>query len=358
MESFAFLFHPLRHSDFARKFPLLSALPERWVEAGMKYLPPLHVSHVTGVVSATGARAEGDFLAVAMTPRVLLESSFTGFVLPRLVRAGRKAQELGDGILGLGAFTKIVGDRGVSVAKALHIPVTTGNSYTAASAVEGALIGTERLGIPTTEATGAVIGATGSIGQAVSHLLAESCRRVVLVARNEERLKDLSRALMERYDADVEVLTDPREAARRADLVLTVSSAPGVLLEPEDLKPASVVCDVARPRNVSSAVYERRDDVLVIDGGVIRVPGNPDFGFNFGFPPGMVEACMAETMILALERRYEPFTLGADVKVERVREIQQLAKKHGFSVAGFRRFERAIGDDEVEAIRERARRAG
>ena len=125
MESFAFLFHPLRHSDFARKFPLLSALPERWVEAGMKYLPPLHVSHVTGVVSATGARAEGDFLAVAMTPRVLLASSFGDFVLPRLVRAGKRAEELGDGILGLGAFTKIVGDRGVSVAKALSIPVTT-----------------------------------------------------------------------------------------------------------------------------------------------------------------------------------------------------------------------------------------
>src|SRR5207244_11874140 len=65
--------------------------------------------------------------------------------------------------------------------------------------------------------------------------------------------------------------------------------------EPEDLRPGAVVCDVARPRNVSRLVYERRDDVLVIDGGVIEIPGEVDFGFDFGFPPRTTEACVAET---------------------------------------------------------------
>lgn len=357
METFAFLFHPLRHSDFARKFPFLMKLPERWVENGMKYIPPLHVSHVTGVLSPTGKDLEGDFVGVAMTPRILLEADFEGFVLPRLVKAGKLAEKMGAKILGLGAFTKIVGDRGVSVARALDIPVTTGNSYTSASAVEGALMGAERLGIPLGEVRAAVIGATGSIGTAVSHLLAETSRSVTLVARSQDKLETLARELSAIYPAQILVERDPRAAARAANLVLTVSSATGVLLEPEDLRPGSVVCDVARPRNVSSIVYEKRDDVLVIDGGVIRVPGQPDFGFNFGFPPGMVEACMAETMILALEGRYEPFTLGTEIQVEKVREIQKLAKKHGFAVEGFRRFERAIPDDEVEGIRERARHA-
>ena len=138
--------------------------------------------------------------------------------------------------------------------------------------------------------------------------------------------------------------------------MLAVTSATHTLLEPEDLKPGAVVCDVARPRNVSHAVYERRDDVLVIDGSVIEVPGEVDFGFDFGFPPRTCEACMAETMILALEGRYENFTLGRELEVERVLEIAQLARKHGFRLAGFRRFERAIPDAEIDRIRERARR--
>jgi hypothetical protein len=60
---------------------------------------------------------------------------------------------------------------------------------------------------------------------------------------------------------------------------------------------------------------------------------------------------MAETMILALEGRLEPFTLGPEISPEKVSEIHRLGDKHGFRLAGFRRFERAISDDEVERIR-------
>ena len=60
------------------------------------------------------------------------------------------------------------------------------------------------------------------------------------------------------------------------------------------------------------------------------MPGEPDFGFGFGLPPGKVYACMAETMVLALEGRYESYSLGKQVRVEQVREIAQLARKHGF----------------------------
>jgi predicted amino acid dehydrogenase len=156
---------------------------------------------------------------------------------------------------------------------------------------------------------------------------------------------------------EVAVETDVRSAVRQAEIVLTVSSATDVLIEPEDLRPGSVVCDVARPRNVSRMVSERRDDVLVIDGGVIEVPGQVEFGFDFGFPPRMSEACMAETIILALEGRYENFTLGATISLAQVEETASLARKHGFRLSGFRRFERAIGDDEIDRILAAARRA-
>jgi predicted amino acid dehydrogenase len=39
---------------------------------------------------------------------------------------------------------------------------------------------------------------------------------------------------------------------------------------------------------------------------------------------------MAETMILALEKRYENFSLGRDLTVKQIETIEQLAAKHGF----------------------------
>ncbi len=67
---------------------------------------------------------------------------------------------------------------------------------------------------------------------------------------------------------------------------------------------------------------------------------------------------MAETIILALEQRYDDYTLGGEVQLARVDEIHALMRKHGFRLSGFRRFERKISDDEVDAIRRAARQAG
>lgn len=357
MERFAFILHPLRQSDFTRKYPFLKIVPFRWVENAFRYSSPRVLSHITGIVSPTGAEAEGWFIAVPMTPRLLLETPFEK-VLPKIVQAGRMAEELGAHIVGLGAFLKVVGDRGISVAKSLQVPVTTGNSYTAGSALQGTLLAAARMGIEARNAHAVIIGATGAIGSACARILSKHVASITLVARNRERLEALQSEIERTTPTKVQVSTESRSAVRDADIVIAVSSATDVLLEPEDLRSGSVVCDVARPRNVSASVYEKRTDVLVIDGGVIRVPGeNVDFGFNFGFPPKHAEACIAETIILALEQRYESFTLGADISVEQVEEITRLAHKHGFEVAGFRRFERAIPDEEVERIRRNAGRS-
>jgi len=61
-------------------------------------------------------------------------------------------------------------------------------------------------------------------------------------------------------------------------------------------------------------------------------------------------------MILALEGRYECFTLGKEIKLDRVKEMTALAERHGFRLGGFRSFERAVEDDDIERIRDNARR--
>jgi predicted amino acid dehydrogenase len=147
------------------------------------------------------------------------------------------------------------------------------------------------------------------------------------------------------------------EILRETCLILTVTSALHAVIHPEHLQPGSVVCDVARPRDVSARVAAARDDVLVIDGGIVDLPGPVDFHFNFGFPPGKAYACMAETIALALEGRFEDYTLGKHITLQRVNEISQIAQAHGIDLSGFRSFEKPVTQAQIERIRLNARKA-
>jgi hypothetical protein len=71
----------------------------------------------------------------------------------------------------------------------------------------------------------------------------------------------------------------------------------------------------------------------------------------------MAYACMAETMALALEGRYENYTLGKDLTIEQVQAIDRIARRHGFKLGGFRSFEQAISDQQIEQIKRNARSA-
>lgn len=356
MQRFAFMIHPLKAKDFARKFRFAGKLPESTLEGILRRVPPLTVSKIEGIQSVTGTKAEGWFVACPLTARQMVELPQEK-VLNKIIKAGVKAEELGVPLLGLGAFTAVVGDAGITVDRALKIPVTTGNSYTVATALEGIEYAANLLDQDLSRSRFAIIGATGSIGKACTKILAAAGRAVEIVARDRSKLEQLASELKDEYGVTAKVSVDVQDSLSRADIVVTVTSALDVVVRPEDLKRGAIVCDVARPRNVSAAVAKSRADVFAFEGGVIQVPGNVDFGFNFGFPAGTAYACMSETMILALENRYESYSLGRDLDVAKVHEIQALAKKHGFKLAGLRSFERAVTDEYVQQVRVASGRA-
>lgn len=354
MEKWAFIVHPIDlRRDMAKKYPFAQFLPQPLLEKLVLKLTPKVVSHVTGVRSDTGVEAEGWFVGCPLSPRQFLELD-QAFVYQKIIRAGRIAEDLGAKIVGLGAYTSVVGDAGLTIKENLDIAVTTGNSYTVATAMAGLFEAGRLMGVAIPEARAAVVGATGSIGRVCAQILAEQVGRVTLVGRDLSRLAAV-REEISQGPGLVDETTDINEGLRQSDLVVTVSSAVDALIYPEHLKSGAVVCDVARPRDVSRQVVEARNDVLVIEGGVVSVPGDVEFNFDFGFPPKTAYACMSETMILALEGTYESFTLGRDITLDQVKRIALLASKHGFKLAGFRSFERAVTPDHIETIRRNIR---
>ncbi|PKM42553.1 MAG: shikimate dehydrogenase [Firmicutes bacterium HGW-Firmicutes-8] len=354
MDNFAFMIHPMDEADVLKKFPAAKYVPDFLIAQILKYVPPFKTSEITGVTSKHN-QVHGWFVSCPLTAKQIIGLP-EKLVINKIIRAGRVAEKLGAKILGLGAYTKVVGDAGITVARNLNIPVTTGNSYTVATAIEGTKMAASVMGHNLDKANVVIIGATGSIGSVCADILARQVRNLTLVGKDEVKLNKLASRIL--YDTGLvtKISRDIKQSLKNADIVITVTNSVKVLVSPEDLKPGAVICDVSRPRNVSRQVAELRNDVLVIEGGLVEVPGDVNFNLNFGFPPGMAFACMAETMILALEKRYESFTLGRDLNFKQVAEIDKLAKKHGFKVAGFRSFEKAVTEAEIHNIKNNAMR--
>lgn len=355
MDKFAFVIHPITIEDVAKKIPVAQHLPQFAVERVLRLLPPFKVSDITGIKSSS-REITGEFIACPLTSGQLLDLP-EKVTLQKIIHSVKLAEKNGASIVGLGAFTSVVGDAGITVAKNVGIPVTTGNSYTVYTALEGTKKAAKLMDMDWSKANIVILGATGSIGSVCAQFIARENRYLTLVARQQSRLESLAGKLLYEYGVAAKITSNVREAIRKADIIIAVTSSLDAVVHPEDLKPGSVVCDVARPRAVSYRVALERDDVLVIEGGVVDVPGEPDFHFNFGFPPGKAYACMAETMILALEKKFVSFSLGREMTIEQVEEMGRLAQKHGFVLSGFRSFERALTMEEILRIKDKAQQA-
>ena len=348
--NFAFIIHPINpQRDVARKFPRLGKLPVWLIDFASVFFPPVYISEIAGIQSAhTVDQIKGWFIACPLTPKRMM-SLPASIVYRKLISTGKMAEKLGAQILGLGAYTSVVGDGGITVSKHLNIPVTTGDSYTVAIAVQAVRKAAIKMGLSLKKATVAVVGAAGAIGAVCAEMLAPDVAKLILVGRKSS-LEGVAQKCRQSSNASIATSTD-MTCLRQADIVITVTSAIDSVIEPEHLKSGAIVCDVARPRDVSHRVAEKRNDVFVFEGGMVEVPGAVDFHFDFGFPPKMAFACMAETMTLALDNRLESYTLGKEVTLSQVLTIDKIADKHGFRLGGFRNFERAVTDNQITNIR-------
>ncbi|WP_129631134.1 serine carboxypeptidase [Candidatus Oscillochloris fontis] len=364
---FAFVIHPLRTAMISKHpaFRWTRYLPQRLVEVIAAQMPPMYLSRIRGIRSmSTGEEAEGILMTLAATPREMMRRP-PDFTYRRLIRAARMSERMGARLMGLGAFTSVVGDAGITVAQKTEIGITSGNSLTVAATLEAAkqAVTLMKGGRPE-HVRAVVIGATGSIGAVCARLLAQAVGDVVLIAPRAERLLALKQQIeQETPGARVTAATNPDPFVSDADLIITTTSAlTGKVINVDKLKPGAVVCDVARPPDVKKEDAARRPDVLIIESGEIVLPGEPDFGFDIDMPPGTAYACLSETALLAMEGLFGDYTLGRNIELERVKEMYRLWQKHGLQLAGLRSFGVYVTDEMIAEKRrlaeERRKRLG
>jgi predicted amino acid dehydrogenase len=364
MNRFAFVIHPLSQEYFknVKSIEMLSHVTPPVlmdaVEKAMAYAPPFVYSKVEGIKSPTGAECEGWLISVGGTPKEIMGHS-PEFTYRRLLDAARVARSLGAQIMGLGAFTKVVGDAGLTVARRAPLPITTGNSYSASGALWAAHDAMLRLGLVAPSKDGQkvkfkamVVGATGAIGSVCARLLAMVAEEVYLVSPETAKLLSLKGSILkETPDAKLYLAANTERDIADVDMIVTATSGAGKkVLDITKVKPGCVITDVARPLDLPASEVAKRPDVLVIESGEIQLPGKVKMK-NIGLPKGVAYACLAETIVLALEGRFENFTVGRTIEWEKVREIYRLGIKHGLTLAAISGVNGPFTDADIRKVR-------
>jgi predicted amino acid dehydrogenase len=364
---FSFVIHPLSMGHvykhpYVRHFKKYLKPLDRFTEEIISYSPGVYYGKISGIVSEkTGRRVDGLIYAVSETPKKLIEAE-PDAIYKKILKLCEKAHQRGSKIMGLGAYTKIVGDAGVTIDRLSPIPVTTGNSLSAASTLWAAKLAVDKMGFVKKDSGKfkgkmMIVGATGSIGAVSAKVLSFSWDEIYIVAPRAYKLIELKEEIMKiNPDAKIHVSTEADAYTSLCDLIITTTSGQGkTILDIMKVKPGCVICDVSRPFDISEKEAIQRPDVLVIASGEVQLPGKDlNMKIDIGLEGNIVYACLAETALLAMEGKFESFTLSRNINYEKVIHIDKMAKEHGVRLSQIMGHNGFITDAEFDLCKEHA----
>ena len=316
--------------------PDRTPIPDGEIKDILPWIPPRAVCHVD-IESIAGTKARGLYID-SFIPPDRLEAAYVHENIARVRSAAACAIKAGAKIVSLGGFSSILIEGNFDHLPQRHETVfTTGNTLTVAFIIQGIKQMCALEGRDLSRSTLLIVGATGDVGTGCARCLAPTVKRVLLSARNAERLRKLA-AELQADGVQVEVATHLQQFSAAADIVICAASlaSPSLLLG--RIAPDAIVCDAGYPKNLSPNAD--MPGAKVFFGGLGQITGGmtfaPDFhGILNRHPfPDVAHGCLLEGMALALERRFEPFSQGRGfITQERVEEMETIAARHGIYLA-------------------------
>ncbi|MBI5148485.1 hypothetical protein HZA33_02280 [Candidatus Pacearchaeota archaeon] len=356
---FSFMIHPLELDDLVKGFRGIKAkigsyiipavyakfpkIYERFIFPHIDKICKTKIFEITGIETLEGS-IEGFFVAIPYTSDQIKnnrgDKEKISEILKSIEYAGQFAQENGAFNIGLGAYTSVITQGGKLLEGKLKIPLTTGNSFTAYSAIEAACLVAKKRGIDVEKSRGGVIGALGAVGSLCSCLIAKNVSSLIIVGKNKNsirKLEELKEYIKQYSGIDAEISIEAEKAVKDCDIVISATSnVDPVINDYTCLKKNSVVADIARPEDISYKVIERRKDVFVLDAGLIEIPGSPKYKLDLGFPKGRNLACFSETVLNAaqgINENWYDSSVTLEDRLKRIEIDKQAMKKYGFRVA-------------------------
>jgi acetylornithine/succinyldiaminopimelate/putrescine aminotransferase/predicted amino acid dehydrogenase len=295
------------------------------------------ICHSENIRSLTGEEVHVSFIGLSMTAPQIMQAIADGdsqWMVAKIELAAELARDVGCDIIGFGGHTSIL-TRNCQSLRIDGVALTSGNSLTVGLGVRAMQAAAARKQIRLCDAKLGIIGAAGNIGSAYATSIAPHVREVVLVVRHMSKTVEDLRAEIVRCAPSTKVtVTRNPDRLRECALIVTASNSGRPILKAEHVsEEACVICDIAVPSDVAPCVYRDRPLATVFQGGLARLPLNPELQLpGMHLPPGHVFACLGETLLMGLEGARVHGSYGA-LTPQGIEHALYAADRHGFSAS-------------------------
>ena len=320
---FAFIIHPRDKQELLKSYPIFRFIPNFL----LYFISPRIVGDIV-YKDDKGKKLNGALIAIINLPFQFLKRD--NKIKKRILAALKLASKIGAKIVGLGSLSSPAVSGGLDIKDQSNVSITNGNALTAAVVTDDIKQLSKIVKLHKKKVHVAILGATGSIGQGVVHSLIGNVDSMMLIARKQNKLDNLNNILKEQHpDYDISISTSVSEA-KESDIIIVATSHYETVLSPEDVKSGAIIYDITQPSNLKKEDWLSRDDVFVVEGGLIRIPGLHVDSIT-GLDNEESFACLTETLLLVLaDRTDQDFSLGYVIQ-ENMKEIENIAKKYNVS---------------------------
>ncbi len=330
MKSFAIVIHPLNIGQVKNSFAVLRILPDFILKKLLEIIPPFKFSQIKGMCLEDGREIEGYLIMCPILPEQL-QSLSKKFVINKIASAVGIAEKLNASIIGLGGYTCLMTNMGEEISKKTKIPVTCGSVFAAWSIFEGIYRMSRIKKMDLKKATLAIIGTNSPVVSLCSRKFSEYVKKIIIAVDGNNSLEELKQNIQNLNSIEVVIEKDMRRAVKDADVAVLIPSINGFSFDLGELKRGAILCDFSILSPFRDKA-ELRPDVTIIEGGLVKLPFEADYGIDNGMPKNITFACMAEIMLLTFEERFVNYSLGENINLDKLEEIADIAVRNNFEV--------------------------
>jgi fatty aldehyde-generating acyl-ACP reductase len=347
---FVFIVHPRDFSDVPRQYSWARFLPVRLVAFLTRNLWPVLGPKIRGVTTKTGKPLRGQVIFCPMVPDQMFKDLYRA--RKRLYQAIALGEHQGPKVIAVGGLCPAIIRGKWKLLDSVKPLITTGRIYSSVLTAHDLNRVAERIGLNLASATIAVVGGAGATGALVSKLLVEQVGRLILVDRRLNALKEVAAHLRQLRPTMQPELAQEIKVIEAADAVIAAASSTGAIVEPQHLKPGTIIVDCGQPHNVPEDLMANRQDIVVIEGGLARLPGMK-CEFDFGLlAEDEVFGCLSEAILLCWGEKYKRHGFEGRSELQLAKEFSEIGKALGFLRPPLRFGKHAITDAELDRLRD------
>jgi fatty aldehyde-generating acyl-ACP reductase len=368
---FGYIVHYGHPSDLFREHNFIERLPKticrEWAQNSFPVVNEIYLRNFPIYKSSTKSEIAGWVIFITNHTKELLEDG--KLRTRKILQAAMLCEKLGAKMVGMGGLVASFAQGGGWLSKRIpEVGFTTGHAYTISNIANIIDTVSKRVDNNVKQSAIAIVGAAGSIGSGCAKLISEKTpKEIILVDINgfdiKRKLEKLKNEILLKY-SDIKISYSFNiKDIKKADLIVIATNSTTSLIEPRYLKPGAILIDDSFPKNVPKSILKKRNDIILVEGGVMQLPKEIDFLCARNMPDLMdapltravsckeTYGCVAEIIVLALFGYTTNYGLGSsDPRL--ARDIINKAKKAGFRLAPLQCYDESIDESRLEKVRE------